>query len=207
MVPHIFAILLCTVFAVEMFLFGSVLGLSTFAATPQTVRLESFMEKVVPDCARVPDPEARRRCETDAKRARREFRGATLEVLIEDDLRDLSQVGAFDSGRGAYPVEITPLFAAGDTILSAQRPKRLTRDGRPVSSRVRVWVKTQDGRPDFAMERTLKQGRWFLRLSFSPGKPWKVGRGRRALRGYSAKFRELRIHREQGEALLGVRRW
>jgi len=172
-------------------LVGVVLVASSFDHVEPVGHLGSFLESYVGTCDRRP-PKDRRACRAEVAAARERAEGRL--VRVEGDPNAQLTVRRFDDDRGTVDVVVLPFWSASGLAMSAGRPQRLDRSGRPLVRTLPMSVELPDDVPAFMARRKIEQGRVRVSWVVRPTSVWTLrGRDGDRVRGVAVRPLVLQI--------------
>jgi hypothetical protein len=132
--------------------------------------LSSFLEKYVGECK---DPETARECKQTAADFRKKVTGKKFYFIIGEEQSNLSP--GRSSSDGAFTLNLTPFFAAGNYALSNAAPTKTDPRGNPLFPWVVLKGKAADGMEAQRSLREVANHSVRAEVIFTPQSIWTLG--------------------------------
>lgn len=170
------------------------------SATPIN-NLGRFLEGYVGDCESDEPTFDKNGCEAAAAAQQKKLNGQ-IHVMEVESPGDHVVVAAWEAGRQAFRLHVTPFFSERGLALSGGRPEKLNADGMPIVKNVPVWVTLPKGVPEFSFRRDLERGKFRMELLMRPRRAWRIKGKEGPMRGADVDVVGVRIMDERtGEIL------
>lgn len=153
--------------------------------------LTTFLDRYVGRCT---DPFEKAACEANARRAREQMTGRAFYAILGESASRMLRAAGFNPTSGAFRIDLTPFFEAGDYALTEGAPIGVDGEGRPRIPLLPIAATMPDGSLPMDVERLLRSGSLRVHLVFKPTGLWSLpGKSGGKLQGVRAKFLAIRI--------------